>query len=433
MPDEPTPPPTSSTGPGRRAPRKPAVTIDLPPDQVRSSPSASRPAPEPPRPPTPPPLSPPATPRRFGLAAVILSGLLGGVIVFALGYILIVVDILPGPDRDTATTALDETTRLTATVESLRQQVEANQAPDLSPLGDRVTVLEQLPTELAAMQGQVTALNAAANNTAGQLDAISRELAALREQMTTTAAAGGDPTAANQIMEAIVAVEQRIGALEAAGPPSQLLTLQRRVDTLVQQVNGLGTTVETLATETGDRNRTEAAARSLAMGNLRSAAERGEPFIAETAALAELGVDQAALAPLDPFASATVPTVAALRAQFSDVADAIIAASTAEVEADAGFWARLWGNAVGVVTVRPTGPIEGDTPVAIVSRMEAAVASGDLATALAERQALPAPALDASAAWAEAAQQRIDLDAAVDGLAEALRRAQLAGEAPAAP
>jgi hypothetical protein len=65
----------------------------------------------------------------------------------------------------------------------------------------------------------------------------------------------------------------------------------------------------------------------------------------------------------------------------------------------------------------------GDDPPAIVSRIEAAVAKGDLAAALAEREGLPAVGKEASAAWAAKAADRV----AVDGLV-----AKISGSAAAA-
>ncbi|MGD9738760.1 MAG: COG4223 family protein [Bauldia sp.] len=363
-------------------------------------------------------------PRWFGF---LLGAVIGGATVFAIGYALIGTGILPVPARDENGATAADPERLAAEIETLRQGLAAIPAgPDLAPIDQRLAALETAAGGVDALRAEVAALSAAAGANATRLDDIGRELAALQEAMTTAAAAGGDPDAANRIMEAIIAVEQRVGTLENAGPPAQLLTLQRRVDQLAQQVTTFAANLQAVAAETGERDRTEAAARSLAMSTLRAAAERGERFDAELAALAGLGVDEAAIAALGPLAAADVPTAAELAAGFGPVREAMLDALDTGPGAEAGFWERLLGNAAEVVTVRPTGPIEGDTPVAIVSRIEAALAAGDLATALAERAALPQPAQDASAAWAADVEQRLALEAALDRLAEAVRAAQVA-------
>ena len=79
-----------------------------------------------------------------------------------------------------------------------------------------------------------------------------------------------------------------------------------------------------------------------------------------------------------------------------------------------------------LVTVRPTGPVAGNDPAAIVSRMQAAVDAGDLATALSERDGLPAAGKDASADWAAAAESRVTVDGLIARIA-AVHRSRPAG------
>jgi hypothetical protein len=132
--------------------------------------------------------------------------------------------------------------------------------------------------------------------------------------------------------------------------------------------------------------------------------------------LKALGLDGEAVAALEPLAKNGAPTLAALQASFPGVADAILAAVT-ELDPDAGFIDRLLSFGSGLVTVRPTEPIEGDTPDAVVSRMQGAVNRGDLAAALAEREKLPPAGQSASATWAAAAADRTAIDSIVDQLA----------------
>jgi hypothetical protein len=78
------------------------------------------------------------------------------------------------------------------------------------------------------------------------------------------------------------------------------------------------------------------------------------------------------------------------------------------------------GSARGLVSIRPAGPVAGDDPPAIVSRMQAAVDKGDLATALDERDGLPDAGKEASASWAAAAADRIKIDSLIDQVAQTL-------------
>lgn len=417
---EQTPKPRATTA--RRATQREPVTIDLAPEPGPESIPLRKPVEDAPP-------KPPVSSRRVGWLGMLLGAVIGAAIVFAAGYILIETEILPSPGANDGSATLAETTRLQGEIDTLRQQIPVLPQPvDLAPLDRRVAALEAMATEIRALRTDLTALSGMTGTNATRLDDIGRELGALQEQVMTTAAAGGDPAAADRIIDAITAVERRVGALETAGPPAQLLTLQRRVDLLAQQVTTLGANLQVVTAATGERDRTEAAARSIAMSTLSAAAARGEPFAAELAALQGLGVAPAALAALDPFAAADVSTMDELAVAFGPVADAILVAADVGAAPEAGFWERLLDNAAGVVTIRPTAPVAGDSPGAIVSRIEAALAAGDLPTALAERAALPEAALAASSAWADEAQRRVALDAAVDALAAAIRIV----EAPAA-
>jgi hypothetical protein len=121
---------------------------------------------------------------------------------------------------------------------------------------------------------------------------------------------------------------------------------------------------------------------------------------------------------LRPIAEKGVPASAALAAEFPRISDAILSATSAS-DPNAGFWQRVKDGLSSLVAIRPTGPIAGSDPVAIVSRMADAVAKGDLAAALAERESLPQVGKQASAEWAATAADRVALDALVERIARA--------------
>ncbi len=442
---------------GQARSRRRPVTIDLPADRVTPPDEAKAeelaasqtgvpvsvageepPTPEPPRgtegtagastPPPQPPRQPAADigqppPRSSNAFALITFAVIGALVVLLGGYLLMFTDILPSPGRDAADNALAETQRLEDEIATLQQQLAAVPTTDLTPLADRVAALEQATAGIAALQQQVADLaNTMADNQAEQL-AIANDLAELNRETTAAAAAGGDPQAAAELANEINALSARLTALEGAGPSQQVLTLQQGLQELQTQVAALTETTQTLAAGAADQNRAADAARVLAYNNLRAIAADGQPFAAELAVLAELGVSTDALAGLQADAATGVPGKAVLAAAFPDVADAILQA-TNEPGAEAGFWARLVANAQNIVTVRPNVPIEGDTPTAIVSRMQAALDAGNLAAALTERATLSQAGIDASADWAVDVQRRIDLDTALAGLAGALQPQQ---------
>ena len=77
---------------------------------------------------------------------------------------------------------------------------------------------------------------------------------------------------------------------------------------------------------------------------------------------------------------------------------------------------RRTASAGSLVEVKPAGPVEGSSAVAVLSRVEAAVAAGDLSTALREADGFDASGREAIAAWRTAAERRLAIDAAVAAL-----------------
>lgn len=349
--------------------------------------------------------------------------MLGALVVLLGGYLLMFTDVLPPPGSETAETALAETERLTDELEALRRQIADTPPPNIEPVVERVAALEELVGGLAALQLLVDRLAADILANDAVQAAIGRDLESLRRDFVAGAAAAGDPEAAAQLGEEINLLGERLTAVEDAGPPDLVMAMQRQIDFLEAEVLTLAEEAALLSADAADRGRAEAAARALAFSNLQSAADRGEGFSAQLAVLAELGINRDALSLLEPAALGGVVGMATLVDAFPDTVTAILDAVT-QADPDAGFWERFWDNARGVVTVQPTVPVDGDTPPAIISRMQAAVDNGDLEAALAERLSLPQVGIEASADWAALAEERIALDAAIEALAEAMLQRQ---------
>ncbi len=407
-------------------------------------------------------------PRRGGSAWQLLAfAFLGALVVFVAGYLLMFTDILPAPGADATDEVQAENEALVAEVADLRSEIDALSAgldeqaatfdaaigaippPDLTPLETRLAELEAGMGEIAALGERLDATAAAIETVedglAAQQDAraqLADTVAELRQDVLTEAAAAGDPEAAARLSADLDVLTQRLAALEADDAEAELAALgdvlddvRERLGALEEMVSedrfaALRTDIESLAGDiaalseetaalaanVGVLEDTRAMARSLAVANLRTAAEGGQPFAAELTALSELGVTEDQLAPLRDPAETGVASSVALADAFPDVGDAILSAE-AEANPDAGFFERLWENARGAIIVEPTTPSEGDDPPAVVSRMRAAVAAGDLVAALAERALLSEAGLAASAEWAAAAERRVALDTALADLA----------------
>jgi hypothetical protein len=376
--------------------RKPA---EPPANAVPVTPSTGQAASQPP--PTTPIRPSPAGPARR--AAYGLAGLIGAVAALAVVIAIETSGILAPPGKAAADAAA-------AKAESA--------ALGIAALEKRIAALESLTATAAAGSKELTrrldALEAAGKATGDRIGKVESALA--------TRPQTGNPNM-DQVLDDLMARLERVEAAvaKASGspvPPAGMAELVGRVATLESSTAAMSQRLAALQARPAAEAESDKAARALAIGTLRRAADDGAPFAGDLAMLQALGLDESDIAALRPLAEKGAPPKAELADTFPEIADRILAASAA-VDPNAGFFDRLAGFARGLVTVRPTSPIAGETPDAVVSRMQAAVDHGDLARALSERDALPKNGKAVSAAWAQGATDRIAIDRLVEKLSRA--------------
>ena len=298
----------------------------------------------------PPAATPPPARRDAATSTLIAAGIFGGIVALALAGSMQYAGYLPA-----ATKAPDVSVEIAA----LRQEVEVlRQAPAADPgLDTRLQVIE---TALAQRP---------ADDATERLTAIEQELAAVRAATESTAS-------------------------DNAGRLDQL---QARMDAAETKLNQPGEGV--------------AAARAIAAAALKAAVDRGGSFGTELETFARTAPDNPALAQLRSFGEQGVPSREQLVERLPGVTDAILSAVD-QPDPDQGMAQRLMSSALSVVKVRRTGDVEGDTPEAIVARMDNALKGGDLPAAATEWEKLPQEAKAASGDF----KQTLDARIAVDGL-----------------
>ena len=268
------------------------------------------------------------------------------------------------------------------------------------------------------------------------LNDLDRRLSALEERAGIVPPAGGVRTSTANVATRIEMLASRVSQLESAFVPlrdraqdaidaadalkDQLAAEERlsaMVSSLEQRIAGL----EQSAAADG-----RGAIIAIAFSALRDVANRGRPFSVEYetlhALLSESGRENlaAALRAIAPFAASGAPTLAVLRAQFSDAAPGVLEA--ARTPANASWWQRFGARLASLVTIRPVGEVAGAAPQAVAARMERRLISNDLAGALREFAALPEGARQAAEPWAAEARKRQALDEAVATFAALLLR-----------
>lgn len=315
----------------------------------------------------------PAASKSGALAAAILGGLVALAGAGALQY----GGYLPalGPGRDAAV----DLAPVTAEIDALKSQLATLQdaapaeAVDLEPIETRLAALENSvasPPEAAALGGQVEQSVSALEAGLAQLTA---EIAELREQAASAARGAADQAA--RLTERLDAAEVKLAE------PQNDVTM----------------------------------ARAVAATALKTTIDRGGPYLAELEAFASLSPDDPALAALRPHAAAGVPSRSDLVRAFEPVADDMIDA-VYQPTGDQGIVDRLLSSATSAIKIRPVGSVEGDTPEAIVARIENKLQNGDLKGAQIEWQSLPEPARSAGAGFKGKLDERIAVEDGVNAI-----------------
>lgn len=314
--------------------------------------------------------------RKPATATLVAAGILGGLVALALAGSMQYAGYLPSAGEQTpATTAQGpDIAALTAEVDGLKQQL-AN-IPATPAAGDT-----------GALEARIAALESSSAN-AGQ-----------------TAAA--DPAVISALEQKIAALQTGLDEAKAAasGSESNAASLARRLDEAERKLNEPRDDVEV--------------ARAIASAALKATIDRGGPFLTELETLAGVVPDDPSIAALRPLAAAGVPSRAELLRQYPDAANAILEALHAP-DPNEGILDRLRGSAMSLVKVRPVGNVAGESPDAIVARIEDKMRNGDLEGAALEWNSLPEAGKSVSAAFKQALDARISVENLVNG---ALNRA----------
>jgi hypothetical protein len=248
-------------------------------------------------------------------------------------------------------------------------------------------------------QGNDPALASRIAELAAQNKALGDNVAALTRRLDEIAAAS--QSAGKQADTALNAAAAAKSAGEAASKDQvhheDVDALANRIMALESSVKGLAAATAPLASA-GANDRT--ARLTIATEALRAAVERGAPYQAELNAVRALGVDQKAVAALEPFAASGVPSTASLARELESLVPALQDASEPR-SGDTSFLERLKGNAQKLVRITPLNAPPGNDPQAVLDRIRLDAAHADIGAALADINALPDAAKSLAADWSK--------------------------------
>jgi hypothetical protein len=357
--------------------------------------------------------SPPAAkPARGGGARGVLGGAVAGLIVSALGlgagYTLL------APKADTS----DAPNRLSALETQARQTndavaAEANrESAAIAALEKRISALESSAraSNAADVEKRVAALEAAGAGNSGASEATQRLEAQAKDLRADLDAEKGQLP---DLSARVAKLESDASKANTNVTGADLAAVAARIDkveaALAAPKNETRVAEEKLAA--ADNVTNIAIIAEVAEEKLRS----GAGFGPELAALQRLGIDAAALAPLEAVVNGA-PTNSALAASFNAVAPHVLAAAA---PAETGSVTdRFLSHLHNLVKVRELNETEGDDPQALVSQIEAMSRRGDIAGALVAFDKLPEAARKAAGDWPTLARARQTADAALQSIRE---------------
>jgi hypothetical protein len=313
------------------------------------------------------------------------------------------------------------------------------EAPAISQLAGRVKALEQeksgtltqLEQERARFQGELKTLMTRLTEVE-QAVAEARNLVRAAEAPASTASAaeslkvlsdrlaeleqgGGQVGALAARVEQIEKgkTDPAPGAAPVAGPDPAVLSaldaMAQRLKRLEQETDGKDAAVDGAA----------ARAIVLATAQLRDAVREGTPFPADLEALKALADGRPAitqiLETLTPYADRGVSTLAVLRTRFATLSGPIVNAAGA-AEGD-GWFAEAAARLASLVTIRRVGNTAPDGSIdALVARVDALLAAGDLRSAVEALMLLKGKPAEVIAPWLRAAEARLAAEKAVANL-----------------
>ncbi|MEM7178889.1 MAG: mitofilin family membrane protein [Pseudomonadota bacterium] len=338
-------------------------------------------------------------------------------------------------DLNEVKSSVDEALAAVGATQKNVDEVSQGAGDEIQRIDSAVSKTEAKMSNLDARVGQVeTDFEKKVADLSGQLKSISTALAAAAEKD----AASGPVNA--QFQASLQALQSRVDnlakeldtlpglvsrdELASYATKADLAALASKADleaaktALSKQVSDAVAAADA-AKKIGDdalndaRNSLKAAAVKGLTSTLKSRMNGGLPYDATLSELENLGAAKPPAA-IASGAQTGLATVAELKSGFAAAARSATATESAAAgQGDTASLITSWLESQ--VSARPTTAVEGNSTGAVLSRVEAALNSADLAGALKEAETLPDAAKGAMSDWLDRLKQRVDADAALGG------------------
>jgi hypothetical protein len=284
--------------------------------------------------------------------------------------------------------------------------VLAEQAERVSDLEQRFAAVEEaaLDTQLS-LDATITQLDSGFADIRKSIEEVRAtmpapvtvDLSGIEEQLRTlesrvdAVGAGASSADAGALAKNLVAMEAGLAELTTrmSGIDQQFATINAAIDRFAADLGAAKSAIAAQNLSIGPSNLGPAIKLPLVVSGLETAFAAGRPYATELESLKTILPDLAVPAALEASASTGLSRPDDLASRFATAVPAILAGRT---QTTTGDWARdalEWAKAL--LALRPSGEIEGDTPEAVISRLEAAIGRRDFVAAAALVQQLPEP------------------------------------------
>lgn len=349
-----------------------------------------------------------------------------------------------GGGSQTETISQADFDSLKAEIASLKAANTANTTAsnEVTSLAEKLTGLEASVGELSNATGETSALNEKIGKLEQDFDAVNTSIAEI-----TAAAADGSNTSPAALSTAISSLDGRIETIEASieavessvtknpaldAVKSSVSALETQVGTVSESLSALNKSAasnsqtisslteqsETLENTVASVKASEKVARSVAVNALAAALENDDALSLPITSIKALVGETPETSRLEALNEQGIPSGKDLAASLAAFISTV--RSPNAPPKDGSITERFWANARNMVAFRSSGPREGDDPLAILSRVEASVKVGNLASAKSEWEKLPADVSEKGASWLANLNTRIEAFALQNALNQKL-------------
>lgn len=427
--------------PAEAAPASPdagPATSGAAPSQAPEDPKAAAgtapPKPEAPKaaPPGPPPPRPQA---RLAMpwSAISIAAVAGALLGAALIYLLATWLPLPNSGSPIA----DPAPQLAALAENdaaLEQRLAAIEEQAVDTQLSLDATIEQLDAGLAGLRRALEEVRTAMPESMEvELSGIAAQLQTLESRLDATAA-GASSSDAAALADNLAGIEQSVAdldrRLESFG--ERLTDTESRISEMTERLTSLSAAVTAQSSSLGGGDVAPATRLPLIVSGLEAAFATGRPFAVELQSLTELLPDLTVPPSLAEASETGLPRPDVLVRRFNERLPQILAGRTATATGDLADDVLEWGKAL--LALRPAEEMEGDSPEAVISRLEAAMERRDFVAAARLMSELPAPMREAAGELPADILLQAEADAFITGLrAQALSPPSLSPPAEARP